>query len=373
MGRAACGIVRSQRGTPGRKGIVIELQQSWRAASVRPVIRAIAVASVALVGATVAVPAAGAEVEGLSEARAAAQAATQQLSDAEGRLGALELEISRTEHEAEAAEAELEELRAQLQAYAVGQYTTLGDVPSITDEDPNRQARANAMARFVTQGNADVVDEYRATRDDLDAASEELDELRAEQEQVIEDLSAQREALEAELARLEELERARIAEERRKAEAAARAEEAARLARQQEADDAGSGGGNTPSGPIASGPWVCPVQGPRSFVNDYGDPRSGGRRHQGIDIMSPTGTPVVAPVSGTVTHRSVSLGGLSFYLSGSDGQTYFGTHLSAYGNAGSVAAGTVIGYVGSTGNASTPHLHFEISGQNPYGTLARYC
>ena len=333
-------------------------------------LRAIAALFAAVVAGTVVVPAAGAEVDGLSEARAAAQATTQELSDAEGRLGALELEISATQHEAEVTEAELAELRALVQAYAVSQYTTLGNVPSITDEDPNRQTRANALARFVTQGNADVIDDYRATRDDLDASSAELDELLAEQEQVIDELTAKRATLEADLARLEELERERIAEELRKADEDEQREEAARLAGQQEAS---SGRGETPSGPIASGPWACPVQGPVSFVNDYGDPRGGGRRHQGIDMMSPSGTPVVAPVSGTVTHRSVSLGGLSFYLSGSDGKTYFGTHMSAYGNSGSVSAGTVIGYVGSTGNAGTPHLHFEIQGQNPYSTLARYC
>ena len=91
--------------------------------------------------------------------------------------------------------------------------------------------------------------------------------------------------------------------------------------------------------------------------------RSGGRAHKGVDMLSPMGTPTVAPVSGTVTHRGNSLGGLSWHLNGDDGNYYYGTHLSAYANqgAGHVEAGTVIGYVGDTGNArGTPHLHFEI-------------
>jgi peptidoglycan LD-endopeptidase LytH len=121
------------------------------------------------------------------------------------------------------------------------------------------------------------------------------------------------------------------------------------------------------------------VQGPRSFSNDWGQPRSGGRRHQGNDILSPRGTPVVASVSGTVKHHNSSLGGLSYYLAGDDGITYFGTHLSAYAASGRVAAGTVVGYVGDSGNArGTNHLHFEMhpgggGAVNPYPTLSKYC
>jgi murein DD-endopeptidase MepM/ murein hydrolase activator NlpD len=96
-------------------------------------------------------------------------------------------------------------------------------------------------------------------------------------------------------------------------------------------------------------------------------------------MMSPRGTPVVAPVAGSVSHRSDRLGGMSFHLNGADGHYYYGTHLSAYGNSGRVAAGTIVGYVGDTGNArGSPHLHFEIhpnggAAVNPYPTVAKYC
>lgn len=126
---------------------------------------------------------------------------------------------------------------------------------------------------------------------------------------------------------------------------------------------------------------ACPVAGPVTFVDSWGFGRSGGRRHQGVDMLAPTGTPVVAPVAGTVTHRDNRVGGRSFHLVGDDGFYYYGTHLSAYGAGGWVPAGTVIGYVGDSGNArGTPHLHFEIhpGGEgtpavNPYPTVALLC
>ncbi len=131
----------------------------------------------------------------------------------------------------------------------------------------------------------------------------------------------------------------------------------------------------------AGGGIVCPVAGPVSFVDSWGDSRSGGRGHQGTDMMADYGTPTVAPVGGTVEHRGSSLGGLSWYLHGDDGNTYYGTHLSGYENegAGWVAAGTVIGYVGDSGNAAgTPHLHFELqpgggSAVNSYPLVAAAC
>ena len=131
----------------------------------------------------------------------------------------------------------------------------------------------------------------------------------------------------------------------------------------------------------AGGGIVCPVAGPVSFVDSWGDSRSGGRGHKGTDMMADYGTPTVAPVSGTVEHRGSSLGGLSWYVHGDDGTTYYGTHLSGYENegAGWVEAGTVIGYVGDSGNAAgTPHLHFEVqpgggSPVNSYPLVAAAC
>src|SRR5262249_23291038 len=107
--------------------------------------------------------------------------------------------------------------------------------------------------------------------------------------------------------------KARLAAEKRQAELARRLAQAqAEAARARQAPNVAGGGGGGGSGSvaapdegpgqvIASGPWVCPVQGPHSFRNDWGEPRGGGTRgHRGTDIFSPGGTPTVAPTDGTV-------------------------------------------------------------------------
>ena len=133
---------------------------------------------------------------------------------------------------------------------------------------------------------------------------------------------------------------------------------------------------------IEAGIMFCPVDGPVDFIDSWGFARSGGRSHKGVDMMADHGVPTVAPVSGEVQHRGSSLGGLSWYVYGDNGNMYYGTHLQGYENQGVgwVEAGTVIGYVGSSGNASAsgPHLHFEIhpgggAAVNPYPATAAAC
>lgn len=124
--------------------------------------------------------------------------------------------------------------------------------------------------------------------------------------------------------------------------------------------------------------WVCPVSGGRYF-NDWGFPRGGGiRYHEGNDLFVSRGTPVRAPVSGTVRHITGAIGGKQFSLDGADGIRYIGSHMDAFGKEGKVNAGEVIGYVGNTGNAvgTSPHLHFGMyyrgTPVNPYPTLVSH-
>ncbi len=131
--------------------------------------------------------------------------------------------------------------------------------------------------------------------------------------------------------------------------------------------------GGPKSTPIGS--FVFPVQGPCSFSNDWHAPRTG-HLHQGNDIFAAAGTPCVACVSGTVSQGEGKNAGLYVRLAGDDGNVYYYMHLQRFGATGHVSAGTVIGYVGDTGNAvgGPPHLHFEIHpgggpAINPYPIL----
>jgi murein DD-endopeptidase MepM/ murein hydrolase activator NlpD len=115
---------------------------------------------------------------------------------------------------------------------------------------------------------------------------------------------------------------------------------------------------------------LIPVEGvSRSQLRDnFLETRGGTRRHEALDIMAPRGTPVLATDDGRIAKLSRHpLGGITIYED--DPQTkyaYYYAHLDHYAQGlhvdQAVRRGEVIGYVGSTGNASrsAPHLHFTI-------------
>ncbi|MFM7378964.1 MAG: M23 family metallopeptidase [Erythrobacter sp.] len=113
-------------------------------------------------------------------------------------------------------------------------------------------------------------------------------------------------------------------------------------------------------------PSRMPVEG-AALTSGFGmraHPVLGGmRKHTGIDLAAPTGTPVYATADGIVS-RADWFGGYGLYISvehGASMQTRFG-HLSrlAVAAGDSVKKGDLIGYVGSTGRSTGPHLHYEV-------------
>ena len=130
-------------------------------------------------------------------------------------------------------------------------------------------------------------------------------------------------------------------------------------------------GGSTPAPTSgAVGALLLPVQGVGAdqLQDTFTDARSEGRVHDAIDILAPNGTPVLAVADGTVEKLFDSVrGGLTVYQFEPSGRyCYYYAHLDRYADGlaekKTIKRGEVIGYVGSTGNASpeAPHLHFEI-------------
>jgi hypothetical protein len=123
----------------------------------------------------------------------------------------------------------------------------------------------------------------------------------------------------------------------------------------------------SPAQTVASGA-VFPVAGAHNFggpENRYGAPRSG-HVHEGQDIMTAEGTPDVAPLAGTITSTSYQAGAAGYYavehtLVGFD---FMFAHCEAatlaVGDGQAVAAGQTLCLAGQTGDATAPHLHFEM-------------
>jgi murein DD-endopeptidase MepM/ murein hydrolase activator NlpD len=114
---------------------------------------------------------------------------------------------------------------------------------------------------------------------------------------------------------------------------------------------------------------IVPVAGmPRTAMRDTFNEARGNRRHEAIDILAPTGTPVIATDDGIVKKLFTSKpGGLTVYQFDPDQRfCYYYAHLDHYASGlhegQFLHRGEVLGYVGTTGNApkNTPHLHFAL-------------
>jgi murein DD-endopeptidase MepM/ murein hydrolase activator NlpD len=311
-------------------------------------------------------------------------------------------------------------------------------------ESVGDQAQVQALIEIVNEASAEDFDVYDAVSLDLAAAQARLERNEREAEVARDSLEQRKADALAEIDRLKQIEEQRLkddavrkavaaieAERRRQADEQAAREAAALVAANSAGQPArgggggsapvapapapapapdegsggsdggdaapppgesgGSGGGQTGGGGSGGRPsgggrdwgspgWLCPVQGFIGFADTWGAPRSGGRTHQGVDLIGARGLPLVAVVDGFVQQKVNRLGGNSVWLSGVDGNKYYYAHLDSWAAAGSVTAGTVIGTLGDTGNAkfSVPHLHFEIhpgggAAVNPYPTVRAHC
>ncbi len=305
---------------------------------------------------SVGVPVLAQQTPGLEEARTQAGELTAEFHRLESAH--LEAEDRLEENRARTADlrAEVDLLKKAVITTAVSGFTRSLEVPEVVKSgSPVDAVRADALGDAAIGADDDAIDSYSTALADLrllegqlaveeEAARALHDEVKVAYEEII-----------------VELERLEAAEVERLALVAKRAEEAKR------------------NGGVFFELEFCPLAGAHTFIDSWGFARSGGRRHKGVDMMAKTGVPIVAPLDGTVAHRSNRVGGRSFHLTTADGTYMYGTHLSAYGKSGEVNAGDIIGYVGDDGNAAgLPHLHLEIhpkkgSPTNPYPSVAVVC
>ena len=341
--------------------------------------------------------------QGIAEARKSQayqdyQNVTVQLDDAVARYEKLWAEreeltyrIHRMEKAAALYEAEADELedRAKnivIDAYTSGQRNLVNS--AFTASNIQDLVTSQALIGRATERELASLDNLDAVSRQADRASAELDVRRADVAAnqdaaavVVDNISELQKRQATILAEADEALHAAISTYQK--EVSEKKAEDARIKRQKAAQSASRPGAAGGAPPATTPGFICPVLGGASFIDSWGFPRSGGRRHKGVDMFAARGTPVVAVVDGRIKFSSNSLGGRSTHLYSDNGTVYYYTHLDAHPSGISsgqrVAKGTIVGYVGNSGNAryTSPHNHFEIrpNGRavNPYPTVRAAC
>ncbi len=201
-----------------------------------------------------------------------------------------------------------------------------------------RTARTRKQVAATTAAVEARVNEHRAVRDRLVADQNALASVRADKNHVLTSVRSQE------------------VQDRKHVENL-QAESAQLTARIQAAQARSSS--SQSSRPPSSAGFVWPTSG--TLTSGFG--WRWGRMHEGIDIAAPTGTPISAAASGTVIHAGWmgGYGNLVVIDHGNGLATAYGHQSSiAVGSGTYVSQGQTIGYVGSTGHSTGPHLHFEV-------------
>lgn len=253
----------------------------------------------------------------------------------------------------------------------------LNMVEEIAASDQRRIHEMNDAAQRVAQAR-DLLTQERAaleeTRASLDAAQTELDEKKLESEALLAQLVAKGEEMRSLMGEYENQEDALVAElgaaEAAYNEAKQKEWEAAHPPTEPPASNGGSSSGSSDSGdhyiPPAEGSWIVPciyvyVSGTYGWRDA---PTEGASTyHTGVDLAGAEGTPIYASRSGEVTRAGYNeYNGYYVGINHGDGFSSVYLHMTTYvvDIGDYVTQGQVIGYMGSTGISTGPHLHFTI-------------
>lgn len=213
----------------------------------------------------------------------------------------------------------------------------------------------------VMEYDRNVMEQLRATREQLAMDQEALEEQKAELISTQQEMEEQIAAAEALIKEYESTEAGMQAMHEQAEEDEARILELIKKANSQ---NSGSSGGS--SGNAGVGGYIWPTNSTRYVTSPYGYricPFHGEEYHNGADIGAPYGSPVLAPKSGTVIQAGWNGGyGISVMIDHHDGiVTLFGHMCDCNVSEGQqVVQGQVIGWCGSTGNSDGPHIHYTM-------------
>lgn len=240
--------------------------------------------------------------------------------------------------------------------------TAMDDIGEIMESDRELEDEYIAARENTEQVKA----EYEATKTELEAKQAEL---RTEQEELEKDIEEATQlilSLEEDIAnRREEYDAILAAEDEANARIDALvAELEAQRAAEEAAKNPGGGGGGSVTG---SGSFIWPCPSCTYITSRFGlriHPITGEEKsHTGLDIGAGYGAAIVAADGGTVILAEVNGGyGNCVMIDHGNGYTTLYGHMSSYAvsSGQSVSQGDTIGYVGSTGMSTGPHLHFEV-------------
>ena len=241
-------------------------------------------------------------------------------------------------------------------------------IQEIAKSDQLMMEKLEAMSEKIAGERADLetqMDDLNAAKDELAVQQAELEVQRAESDELLIQMAKEYESMSAEYADYEAMEdelSAQIAKSETDYFNALSREQAARIAAAA-AQKPSSGSSAAPS----SSGFVFPLAYATKITDAYGyriHPLSGTKKwHNGVDFAAGEGTAIYATKAGTVTSATYSEAyGNMVTINHGDGYSSLYGHMTNYiVSAGdTVSAGQTIGYVGSTGWSTGPHLHFTI-------------